>query len=692
MNNLHYAILPFFSGTFILVLGYIIYKSGPKLYRNKAMFLMCIGLTTWLYSYTVNYLFPEIPSLNLILGRFSYCGVTFIPLMYYHFIIKFLNIKNTKLTIFINTTSLFFIAIALFTNLIVKDMVKYFWGPYPVAGLLHPVYLVFVIGVFIYCLSNLFSAAYGMRRKDFSSEEILRIKYVFWSYLIGNMGSVDFIQNYGFEFYPFGALNISIFVAIMTYAIIKHQLLDIEVIIRRAVVFAGIFGSVYFVFAIFAYLAQNVFSGIIGDNLWIRLIPSVLLVTIFLDPLKQLLVRMTDRFLFQKKYDYRQLLNTFSNEVLTVLDLDKLVQITVDSLSKIIRLESCALFLHDKEEDVYILSASRNFNASLEKIAIQHPLIDYFISSHTYLCDNKSVDSLHNSTAIKAILQQMHSQLILPVFLQGKLTAFIALGRKKSGEDFSQDDLDILVPLSQTLAVAISNARLFTENTKLVKDLAQLDKMRAIATLAAGMAHEIKNPLTGIKVFAEYLPSKYNNQEFRERFHRIVSSEVKRIDNIVKNILSFSKPRDLELKELQIEKPLEEILELLSNEFIRHKIILKTNYRHQGRAILGDHNLLKQVFLNLVLNATDVMSKGGTLTIDTQIENSKLQIKITDTGSGMTQEDLKHVFDPFFTKKDQGTGLGLSVAHGIVEKHKGDIFVSSTEGVGTTFTLEFPVA
>ena len=227
------------------------------------------------------------------------------------------------------------------------------------------------------------------------------------------------------------------------------------------------------------------------------------------------------------------------------------------------------------------------------------------------------------------------------------------------------------------------------ENIMLREELQKSEKLKAVATLAAGMAHEIKNPLTSIKTFTEYFPEKYNDPAFIGKFRNIVGSEVDKINNIVKQLLEFSKPEDLHLKESDINNLFDETLNLLNNDFLKHDIKIEKKYSSLPSAKV-DPAQMKQVFLNILLNAIDSIENNGKIEIETRTNNNELEIAVTDTGKGIEKEDLKRIFDPFFSKKDGGTGLGLSVVHGIIEKHGGRINVKSAPGSETCFLIILP--
>lgn len=232
------------------------------------------------------------------------------------------------------------------------------------------------------------------------------------------------------------------------------------------------------------------------------------------------------------------------------------------------------------------------------------------------------------------------------------------------------------------------------ENERLRQEVARTEKLKTVATLASGMAHEIKNPLTAIKTFVEYLPERKDNPEFLDKFSRIVGAEVDRIDNLVHQLLEFAKPSPLTLKETDIHQLIDETLSLLNNQLVQHKIDLIRNYHAERNQILNiDPNQIRQALLNIFLNAIEAMRHGGTLTVETQAtSDERLIIHIRDTGSGIHPKDLPHVFDPFFSKKDHGTGLGLAITHGIIQEHGGEIKVTSELGKGTEVNIKIPTS
>ncbi|HTY12587.1 MAG TPA: ATP-binding protein, partial [Candidatus Omnitrophota bacterium] len=231
---------------------------------------------------------------------------------------------------------------------------------------------------------------------------------------------------------------------------------------------------------------------------------------------------------------------------------------------------------------------------------------------------------------------------------------------------------------------------------ELEEKVRRADKLSALATMAAGMAHEIKNPLSSMKVLSQLLPIKYQDGEFRDKFIEIMPKEINRIDRIVESLLGFARATSPKYEKMKIEEVIEDDVKYYTDQAKAGGIVIETEYASLPE-IMGDHDQLGQVFSNLILNAIQAMPDGGKLKIRT-VEGNKIEnllqsvvIEISDTGHGISPQNMKKLFDPFFTTKYSGTGLGLTIVHNIVDGHRGTIDVSSEPGKGTAFTITLPV-
>jgi two-component system NtrC family sensor kinase len=230
--------------------------------------------------------------------------------------------------------------------------------------------------------------------------------------------------------------------------------------------------------------------------------------------------------------------------------------------------------------------------------------------------------------------------------------------------------------------------------------LIQSEKMASLGKLAASIAHEINNPLSGILTTAKLLLRTLQegpvDDRSRASFTRqlaLVERETQRCTAIVRNLLDFARQREPTLKATDVDACLDEALSLVRNQIAIQGIVL--DRRRDGvPPVQGDYGQLRQVFLNVILNACEAMGHGGTLTVATRPATgaAAVEVEIADTGTGIAPEHLSKIFDPFFTTKEKGTGLGLSVVYGVVERHGGKIDLSSEVGKGTTMRIHLPVA
>ena len=295
-----------------------------------------------------------------------------------------------------------------------------------------------------------------------------------------------------------------------------------------------------------------------------------------------------------------------------------------------------------------------------------------------------------------------HSLDRLPQPLDRLLTSTL-----EGGVEIVNQDHVLVMPGGDPIPLRVSSSVIFGHRGKrlgaflVVSDLTAIkqlelqvrrtDRLASLGTLAAGMAHEIKNPLVSIKTFTQLLPERFDDADFRETFTSLMSEEVKRIDSIVNQLLRFSRPAKPVLSVLSLHELLTHTLKLLQQQMRPKNIELVTSFTATPDRINADGDQFSQALINFILNAIESMKQGGTLTVtSSRSPAAGIQITIQDTGEGISAENLPHIFDPFFTTKDQGTGLGLSVAHGIILEHGGSIDVTSEPGRGTTFTITLP--
>ena len=231
-----------------------------------------------------------------------------------------------------------------------------------------------------------------------------------------------------------------------------------------------------------------------------------------------------------------------------------------------------------------------------------------------------------------------------------------------------------------------------SEVRALRKEVARSQRLASVGRLAAGVAHEIRNPLSSIKGFATYFKERYHDIPEDQHISKLMIQEVDRLNRVVGELHEFARPITIARKPIQIKSYLENSIELIANQASEANVTIQTTLAPEIDEVYIDPDRISQVLLNLYLNAIESMDSGGNLSVGLSVNADKegVEIRISDSGAGISKDDLAHIFDLYFTTKAAGTGLGLAIVHNIIEAHQGEIKVESRPDQGTTFTIFLP--
>jgi signal transduction histidine kinase len=230
-----------------------------------------------------------------------------------------------------------------------------------------------------------------------------------------------------------------------------------------------------------------------------------------------------------------------------------------------------------------------------------------------------------------------------------------------------------------------------SQTKRLQAEIIRMDRMASLGVLASGIAHEIRNPLAGIKAMAQTLQEELDVHDSKNEYIDRIVRQVNRLDELLKSFFSYARPQRPNPVRCNIPDIVREVLPLFRRKIKLSNIIVKEVYSRDLKEIFVDFHQIEQVFFNLIINAIDAMKDGGTLTIRARLPDVYNEITISDTGIGMDLETLNNMYNPFFTTKTNGTGLGLSIVYQIILEHGGQITVDSEIGKGTTFRIFLPV-
>jgi two-component system NtrC family sensor kinase len=309
-----------------------------------------------------------------------------------------------------------------------------------------------------------------------------------------------------------------------------------------------------------------------------------------------------------------------------------------------------------------------------------------------------NIRSIYPPGVAKEVMEKLRS---LDFGGMGRLTSFPIFHRKKDGE-LIEGDLSASIVFNEE-GKEIASVGIFKdlrERLKVERELQktreallQSEKLAAMGRLTSQIAHELNNPIYGIMNTLELLKTEIPPESKRRRILELSLSEIRRLSEMLKNMLSFSKPEEEKRRPIGLNELLEGILTMMEKQMKEASVKVVTDFNRDIPEVMASTNQMRQVFLNMFKNAKEAMPKGGTLSVNTLRENDTVLVQIQDTGVGIPEEIQNRIFEAFFTTKQKvkGVGLGLSVCYGIIKDHGGDIGVKSEEGRGTTFTITLPV-
>jgi len=628
--------------------------------------------------------------------RLCYVGAIFVPANFSNFVFSLLKLEKNRLIVVFYALSLIFLIVD-FTPLFIKDV-----GPilsfrhYGIPGPVFPFYVVSfitIIGYSHYLLVKYFKKSEGQTRNQ--------IRYILLAAIVGFFGGLTtFLPNFNIEVFPIGYYLISLYVVIMSYAIAKHSLMDIHIVLKKGTTYALLILLLFVPSFLLILLFQKFIYGHIHYLFSGFVIFLLLLVTILFNRIKLHTEKAVEQLLFKNRYDYRETLGKFSKAMVTILDLQSLSKRIIETITQTMGVEKASLFLWNEEKGSYALFESKNIKmtASIPELSKNDPLPHYLqkigeIIIREELAKGTNISELNGVTKKMSLLE---AEVSIPFISRGQLIGMINLGYKFNKDIYSHEDIELLSTLANQTAVAIENARLYEDLKRSKSYIRRADRLASLGTLTAGLAHEIRNPLVAIKTLTQLLPERLDDEEFRDQFLKIASGEVDRISSLVNELLDFARPSDPKLELEDIDTILDGMILLVSTETKKKQINIIKDYAPNLPHLHIDREQIKQVFLNILLNAIEATRENGKITAKTRPfirpgGEPYVQIEFTDTGSGIPEEYLEDIFNPFFTTKSTGSGLGLSISNQIIQDHRGYIDVESQLGKGSSFFINLPV-
>ncbi|MBN2382864.1 GAF domain-containing protein [bacterium] len=634
----------------------------------------------------------------------------FIPVGTFHFLLVFLRTQSRQDWLFLKCMYLFS-SLSFFIFLQLEP------------GLNWPRYLLAVYALPF--LGRGFMILYQHFKRSVSLVERYQIVYLTLGIVLWLAGAVaEFFRFPGFAIYPVSSFCGLAFFAIAAWSIIRLRLADISVLTGKILV--------YLSFVLLFSLLYVLFSQSWPDTPFgqmLKVVFSVVLLLVIYEPITRRVEEWGARILLKESFQLISLLKELHRSLATMIDSTQVFRKFMQIISKAEKIATASLFMQESSEGDYYPFHSPFFPVGrLTRIEKDKPIIEFLEEKHQIIVRDEIERELQMTLppsrkkkllAVYRTMTVLEADICVPIIFQNQVRGFIALRSSELTSLFNRREKELLTLLADQMGIITENARLYTLMKK-------QDRLAAIGQMSTGLAHEIRNPLGALKAVAQHLESAQTEPELKE-FLSIIIEEVNRLNDVVVRFLSFAHPLKLELNEVDLNSLIEKTVAFLKNESSWDSVHLILELEPDLPHLALDEVQIRQVLLNLIINARQAINGTGQITIQTSLMREQrssrikesvrdsqaterveavwseqddseptnaytrpiVELSIEDTGQGIPEEHLDKIFTPFFTTKEGGSGLGLSIAHRIIESHGAEIEAHSHPGHGSRFVLRF---
>ncbi len=703
-----HALSGFLIGLVAIISGLLVFVKNPSHPKHQAYAFYVLAAAIWGFGYGA-WQISSSQETALFFVRLLMIGAIALPgtfLWHVFTLLEFERINNPRLFLGVITGITLFFLIANGTSYFVVDVRPAggfaFW---PQPGPIFHFYLLWFGLCSLYGTWLLFQAA----RRKHGTERSRFYLLVGGSIVAYGGGLTTFPLWYGINIQPIGAVFATVYISVVAFTLLHYRLFDLGTALERGVTSSLLVILVAFPAYPILLLGQHWYLGSINFGYSLLELVMLILLVFGASSLKTQAKTFITKALFKERYDQYKTVLDFSKSLISILELQDLTSTIVQSICPALGLQWGTLYLRkNTRQDYHPVSSFGKVLSEFSDIHLtsRSSLEDLWRQGTTnfVLNDWKDLENAPDSQAVVTNFRESGAEVCLPLVNKNRLLGFCVFGPRLKGDgSYSAQDLELLTTLSQEASVALDNALLYEELKQSQSLVRRTDRLRSLETMAGGLAHEIRNPLTSIKAFVDLAPERKDDEQFLARFSKVVKEDVFRIERLTREILDYAKPIEPLLREEDLNEIIESCLYTIRVRPSHELIVIESDLARDVPKIFADRQQLKQVILNFLFNAIEAMlPNGGVLTVRTRHLASPdghdwVQLEIQDVGSGIAPEDIDHIFDPFFTTKHlsqehEGTGLGLSIAHQIIQEHQGKIEVHSLKGRGTTFLVNLPTA
>lgn len=686
--------------TMNITLCLIVLSSNPNNIANRLFACFVLAFATWNVGefIMINSETAETATLGV---KIVFAGISFIPVFFLHFS----NVFPIKQQTYIRRGGLLLIYLIpvgilasfyLFFQIDIQRLREfrnlfYYGFQFQSPMVFQAFFSVILVMSGAYITWGIRNLLRSLRRTRLTQEK-LQIQYlIFGMVSMAIVGAIIHVLNHVFRLnWPvfFLASLYSILVSLFfAVAIIKYRLLDIHILIRGGIVYSFLSGLIL---AVYVLLIKNI-GEMISHTYTVRslLVESALIVALvyLLRPFQRKAEDFIDRLFYMERVQYRMKLLGFSRRIIDLVDMKELLATIGDFVTETFHVDRMCIVLWDQQTEGYRAAYERNaeeardivWDGELVKRVVEagksHELAEYLVRDEWI------------ATRVGVLLDQGF-EVAVPLIMKQNPLGLMLVGKKLSRKDFTHEELEFLDGFAVPISLAISRGLIYRDMIRKDRQIMQSEKLASLGRLAAGIAHEIRNPLGIISGSAQTILKQEDPETWRE-MARYVVEESDRINSMISNFLGFARPRDPELQSCNLADLVVRTLQLITPQAKNNNVRIVSQMPDGPVMVRVDPEQIKQALMNIVLNALEAMPDGGVCSVAlTKNGKNGVTIRLSDSGPGIPKENLSRVFDPFFTTKDRGTGLGLSIAHSIIQSHGGTISVTSGRKKGTNFTIQ----